>query len=139
MNEKNDKQADKRISSFLSSVDSSIAPPDKQSLNKLQEQSTAEFLASSADRNLQPEKTRTISLWKTIMKSKITKLAAAAVIIVGTLLSMILFDKTGAPAFGMAEVMAAMTKAEWMHMTYEYAELNTGFEVIEPEIRPSSA
>jgi len=75
------------------------------------------------------------SIWGIIMKSRITKFAAAAVIIVGTLLSMILFDKTGAPAFGMAEVMAAMTKAEWMHMTYEYAEINTGFEVIEPEIR----
>ena len=81
------------------------------------------------------QQTREKKIWRTIMKSKITKLAAAAVIIVGTLLSIILLDKTGAPAFGMAEVMAAMTKAEWMHMTYEYAENNTGFEGIEPGIR----
>jgi hypothetical protein len=77
------------------------------------------------------------SIWRIIMKSRITKLAAAAVIIVGILLSIILLDKTGAPAFGMAEVMDAMTKTEWMHMTYEYAELNTGFEVVEREIRES--
>ena len=75
------------------------------------------------------------NIWRTIMKSRITKLATAAMIIVGILLSIILLDKTGAPAFGMAEVMAAMTKAEWMHMTYEYAEHNTGLKVIEPEIR----
>jgi len=78
------------------------------------------------------------TIWRIIMKSRISKIGAAAtVIIVGILLSMIVLDKTGAPAFGMAEVMAAMAKAEWMHMTWEYDEPNTGFELIEPEIRES--
>jgi ankyrin repeat protein len=80
MNEQNDKQADKRISSFLSSVDSSATPPDKQSLNKLQEQSTAEFLAATTHKNVQSEKTGTTSLWQIVTKGRIIKLAAAAVI-----------------------------------------------------------
>ncbi|HCO95937.1 MAG TPA: hypothetical protein DIU00_18700 [Phycisphaerales bacterium] len=79
------------------------------------------------------------NICRIIMNSKITKIAAAAVMIVGISLSIILLDKTGAPAFGMAEVMAAVAKAEWMHMTWEYDELNTGFEVVEPEIRESWA
>jgi hypothetical protein len=87
MNEQNDKKVDKRISSFLSAVDSSAIPPDKQSLNKLQEQSTAEFLASSAHKNARLEKTTTISLWRLGTKSRITKIAAAAVIIIAAVLA----------------------------------------------------
>ncbi|NIP25525.1 MAG: hypothetical protein GWN67_18335, partial [Phycisphaerae bacterium] len=82
MNEQNDKQTEKRISSFLSAVDSGASPPDKQSLNKLQEQSTAEFLAYS-DKNVKSDKT-SISLWQVVAKSKITKLAAAAVIVIAS-------------------------------------------------------
>ena len=71
------------------------------------------------------------------MKSRITKLAAAAMIIIGIILSMTLLDKTVAPAFGIDDVLAAMAKAEWMHMTWEYAELNTGSEAVEQQIRES--
>ena len=56
MSEQNDKQADKRISSFLSSVDHGSAAPDEQFLDKLQKQSSAEFIASSVHRNAQSEK-----------------------------------------------------------------------------------
>ncbi|MHC4397586.1 MAG: hypothetical protein ACYS1A_18235, partial [Planctomycetota bacterium] len=83
MNEQNDKQTDKRISSFLSAVDSNAIPPDKKSLNKMQEQSTAEFLASSAHKNVHLEKATT-SLWQVVTKSRITKLAAAAVIVIAS-------------------------------------------------------
>jgi len=82
MNEKNDKQSDKRIASFLSAVDGNAAPPDKQSLNKLQEQSTAVFMAESAQRK-QSKKT-SIFLWQVVAKSRITKLAAAAVIVIAS-------------------------------------------------------
>lgn len=119
MNEQNDKQVDKRISSFLSAVDRGAIPPDKQSLNKLQEQSSAEFLASSADRILQPEKTRTISLWRTIMKSKITKIAAAVIIIV---VVVGLYHYTGSfhgttAAFATSDVITAMKQVQWTHAT----------------------
>lgn len=74
-------------------------------------------------------------MWGIIIKSRITKMVAAAVIVVGILLPIILLDKTGTPAFGMDEVTTAMAKVEWMHMTYEYIDHNTGFEVIELEIK----
>ena len=81
MTAQNDKQVDKRISSLLSSVNQGTKEPDKQLLDKLKEQSTAEFLARPSDSNQQSEKTVPISKWRIIMKSPITKLAAAALII----------------------------------------------------------
>ena len=127
MNKQNDKQVDKRISSFLSAVDSSAIPPDKQSLNKLQKQSTAEFLASSADRILQPEKIRTISLWRTIMKSRITKFAAAAVIIIVVMAG--LYYYTGSfhgttAAFATSDVITAMKQVQWTHATLQWIDHN---------------
>ncbi len=81
MTAQNDKQIDKRISSLLSSVNQGTKEPDKQLMDKLKEQATAEFLARSSDSNQQSEKTVPISKWRIIMKSPITKLAAAALII----------------------------------------------------------
>jgi hypothetical protein len=80
MTAQNDKQIDKRISSMLSSVNQDTNEPDKQFLEELRKQSTAEFLAHSTDSN-QPEKTIPIPKWRIIMKSPIAKLAAAAIII----------------------------------------------------------
>jgi hypothetical protein len=95
MNEQNDKQVDKRISSFL------------------QEQSSAEFLASSTDKILQSEKKSTISLWRIIMKSRITKLAVAAVIIMAVLIGINYF---GGPIDGtsvaFADVVQPLLTAE---------------------------
>jgi len=81
MTTQNDEHKDKRILSMLFSVDRVTNEPDKQFLDELKKQSTAEFLAYSTDSNKQSEKTIPISKWRTIMKSPITKLAAAAVII----------------------------------------------------------
>ena len=113
-------------------------------INRLRVEPRAEMSKRNLDDALAAQKKATDSayskstIWRTIMKSRIGKIgAAAAMIIAGILLSMIVLDKTGAPAFGMAEVMAAMAKAEWMHMTWEYDEHNSGFEYIEPEIRES--
>ena len=63
MTAQNDKQTEKRISSMLSSVDSRINEPDRQFLDKLKGQSTAEFLANSTDSNQQSETTIPISKW----------------------------------------------------------------------------
>jgi hypothetical protein len=80
MKAENNKKTDKRVSSLLSAVDRGVAAPDEQFLDKLQKQSSAEFLACSADRI----KTRRVSLWRAILKSPITKLAAAAVIAIAS-------------------------------------------------------
>jgi hypothetical protein len=85
MTAQNDKQIDERISSMLSSVNRGIIKPDKQLLDTLREKSTTEFMAYSTDGNKQSEKTIPISKWRIIMKSPITKLAAAALIIAAVL------------------------------------------------------
>ncbi len=85
MTAQNDKQTDNRISSLLSSVDRRINEPDMQLLDKLKEQSTAEFMAYSTDSNKQSRKTIPISRWRIIMKSPITKFVAAALIVAAVL------------------------------------------------------
>ncbi len=94
MTAQNDKQIDKRVSSMLSSVDRRTNEPDKQFLEELRERSTAEFLAHSTDSGGKTENTIPISKWKIIMKSKITKIAAAAVIIGAVILGLTI---TGGP------------------------------------------
>ena len=88
MTAQNDQHKDKRMSLLLSAVDHGANGPDRQFLDKLKERSTAEFLVFSTNSNQQSEKTIPISKWRIIMKSKITKLAAAAVIIILILLSL---------------------------------------------------
>lgn len=85
MTAQNDKQIDKRISSMLSSVKRDTNEPDKQFLEELRERSMAEFMAHSTDSNKQSEKIMPISKWRIIMKSPITKLAAAVLIIAAVL------------------------------------------------------
>ena len=55
MKAQNDKHEDKIMSLLLSAVDQGANEPDRQFLDKLKEQSTAEFLAHSADSNKQSE------------------------------------------------------------------------------------
>ena len=88
MTAQNDKQEEKKISLLLSAVENGANEPDKQFLDKLKEQSTAEFLAQLADSNQQSENTIPISIWRIIMKNRITKLATAAVIVIAGLVCM---------------------------------------------------
>jgi hypothetical protein len=67
------------------------------------------------------------NIWRIIMKSKITK-AAAAVVIIGVVFAGVHYlggsiDGASA-AFAVEDVIAAMRKTEWMHITYEFSELN---------------
>ena len=53
---------------------------------------------------------------------RITKLAAAVVMAVGLISSITLFDGLLSPTFALDDVWAAMAKAEWVHMTWQYAD-----------------
>lgn len=67
------------------------------------------------------------NIWRIIMKSKITKLAAAAVIIVAVFVGIHYLGGSidgASAAFAVEDVIAAMQKTEWMHITYEFGELN---------------
>jgi len=113
MTAQNDKQIDKRMSLLLSSVNQRTNEPDKQLLDKLKERSTAEFLAFSTDGNKQSEKTIPISIWRIIMKSPITKLAAAAVIIIIVVLSVTILDTS---AYALAQTIKAYEGLRFVHI-----------------------
>ncbi len=58
------------------------------------------------------------NMWRIIMKSKITKLAAAAMIIIAAIIALHNGSvDIASPAFGIEDVLAAMQQAEWMHAT----------------------
>jgi len=73
----------------------------------------------------------------TILKSPITKIAAAAVIIIAA--ALILHNGSvdiTTPAFGVQDVLVAMKKAEWMHIKYEIIELHPEHVASGEIIRP---
>ena len=51
---------------------------------------------------------------------RIMKLAVAAVVTVGIISSITLFGGLLSPTFALDDVWAAMAKAEWVHMTWQY-------------------
>jgi len=53
---------------------------------------------------------------------RITKLAVAAMVTVGIISSITLFDGLLSPTFALDDVWAAVAKAEWVHMTWQYAD-----------------
>jgi len=55
------------------------------------------------------------SIWRIIMKSKMTKLAAAAVIIAGTIIGLHWFGD-GSPAYGITEALELWMNAETVHI-----------------------
>ncbi len=79
----NEKSEEKRLSSLLSTADGRIPAPDREFLNSLRERSAAEFSASLKT----PENEGApISIWRILMKCRITKLATAAAIVVAALI-----------------------------------------------------
>jgi len=104
MNSKDDKRTDKRISLLMSVVEKNAAKLNKEFLGKLQEKSTAEFLASSAAGNQKSQMKTSFSMWRIIMKSKLTKIAAAAVIIIACSISLIFWKSTGS-GIALADVL----------------------------------
>ena len=112
MKAQNDKQTDKRISSLLSAVDREATGPDEQFLDNLQAQSAGEFSAHSADRNGQSRQAIPISIWRIIMRNRITRATAAAVIIGA--FGLCLFFGTGQATL-YAQVMEAFQQAKTIH------------------------
>ena len=80
---------DAKFSSLLSSVGRKTVAPDREFLDKLKEESAKAFEASVSDGSgYLRESINTISIWRKIMKSPITKIAAAVVVISGVLIAM---------------------------------------------------
>jgi len=56
------------------------------------------------------------NIWRKIMKSKISKLAAAAVIVIAIVLSIIFLDKSVAPAYAVTDLPGLFEKAKVIHI-----------------------
>jgi len=114
MNFEDDKQKNKRLSQLLSVTEKNVAGPDKEFLDKLQEKSTAEFLASSVNETKNSK--TTLPIWRIIMKSNITKFAAAAIIIVVVILSISLWDKSISTAYAFEQTLEAFRDVRTIHL-----------------------
>ena len=114
MNFEDDKQKNKRLSQLLSVTEKNVAGPDKEFLDKLQEKSTAEFLASSVNETKNSK--TTLPIWRIIMKSNITKIAAAAIIIVVVILSISLWDKSISTAYAFEQTLEAFRDVRTIHL-----------------------
>jgi len=112
MKAQNDKQTDKRISSLLSAVDREATEPDEQFLDNLQAQSAGEFSAHFADRNGQSRQAIPISIWRIIMRNRMTRATAAAAVIGA--FGLCLFFGTGQATL-YAQVMEAFQQAKTIH------------------------
>jgi tetratricopeptide (TPR) repeat protein len=63
------------------------------------------------------QRTRQQSIWRTIMKSRITKLAAAAVMILVAVFSITVLDKSAAPAWAIEQTVEALENIQTLVIT----------------------
>lgn len=114
----NDDKIDKRISSILSSVDKEVSELDEKFFQKLREQSASEFVTNSTRSSKKLGKTINPLKWTIIMKSRLTKLAAAVIIIV-VIIVMHWFVGSidiAKPAYGITDFTKMIKNARTMHM-----------------------
>ena len=126
---------DERFSSLLSSLGRKSVAPDREFLSKLKEESAKVFEASSSDGsgNLR-ESINSISVWRTIMRSPITKIAAVAVVITGVLVVMHFAGlSTGTVTF--ADVIKPILNAQTAVLDIIVGEEEAGGPVIHDQIK----
>ncbi len=126
---------DAKLSSLLSSVGRKTIAPDREFLDKLREDTTATFEASALGRsgNLR-ESINTISIWRKIMRSPVTKIAAAAVVISGVLITMHFAGlSTGTVTF--ADVIKPILNAQTAVLDIIIGEEEAGGPVIHDQIK----
>ena len=109
-----EKETDRRVSLLLSTIERRVARPDRQFLNELRDKSTSEFLRRSAEGTEPFEKA--VSIGRAILKSRITRLAAVAGIVI---VVMMIVNEFSGSIDGASAALAQMTEAiravPWMH------------------------
>jgi len=119
----NNNEKDKRFSKLLSTVEKGKVLPDKQFLAQLQEQSAREFEAYSA-RNGTHSQTATISIWRIIMKKPITKIAAAAAVILIAVLGISLLQNSATTAYAIEQTIEVGQDVRYLHFYYVSPDSN---------------
>jgi len=128
---------DERFNSLLSSVGRKSVAPDREFLSKLKEESVKTFEASSRKGSGHLRKSiNSISIWRKIMRSPITKIAAATVVITGVLVVMHFSGlSTGTVTF--ADVIKPILNAQTAVLDIIVGDDESGGPVIRDQIKDS--
>jgi len=84
--------------------------------SKMQNRTLTEALKTQEELNAQNIPEIQINIWRTIMKTRISKMAAAAMIIIGVLLSLTLLEKTIPTAYALQDTIEAYSSIRWLHI-----------------------
>jgi hypothetical protein len=134
---KNKQQDDEKFSSLLSTVGRKTVAPDREFLDKLKEESAKIFETSTQNESGDlRESINTISIWRTIMKSHITKIAAAVVVISGVLIAMH-FIGVSTATVTFADVIKPILNAQTAVLDIIIGDEESGGPVIHDMIRGS--
>jgi outer membrane lipoprotein-sorting protein len=134
--DKNKQQDDEKFSSLLSSVGRKTIAPDREFLNKLKEESAKIFEASAptGSGNLR-ESINIISIWRTIMKNPVTKLAITATIIIVVIIGTYQLGDSSSVAW--AEVSQHILNAQTAVLDIIVGDEEAGGPVIHDQIKGS--
>jgi hypothetical protein len=133
----NKKKQPEKFSLLLSSVGRKTVAPDREFLGKLKEESAKVFEASASKGSGHlREPINTISMWRIIMKSPITKIAATVVVVSGVLIAMHFAGlSTGTVTF--ADVIKPILNAQTAVLDIIVGDEEAGGPVIHDEIKGS--
>jgi len=125
---------DEKFSSLLSSVGRETVAPDREFLNKLKEESAKIFEASASNGSGHlRESINTISIWRTIMKNPITKIAAAAAILIVVIIGINQLGDSSSVAW--AEVSQHILNAQTAILDIIIGDEGEGSVVIHDQIK----
>ncbi|MCP4261087.1 MAG: hypothetical protein GY774_26820 [Planctomycetes bacterium] len=126
---------DEKFSSLFSSVGRKTVAPDREFLSKLKEESAKTFETSSSEGSGHlRESINTISIWRKIMKSHITKIAAAVVVISGVVIAMH-FAGLSTATVTFADVIKPILNAKTAVLDIIIGEEEAGGPIIHDEIK----
>jgi outer membrane lipoprotein-sorting protein len=103
---------------LLSTIEKGKVLPDKQFLAQLRDKSVEEFETYPTESRNRSQ-TKTTSIWRIIMKSKMTKFAAAAVIIIAVLLGLEFIGGPSTASVAFAEVVQQIRESRTVMFTTE--------------------
>ena len=106
------KNSDENFTSLLSAMDRQAVAPDPEFLKQLRERSAREFTAGAPDVSTDtPKSIHIAALGSMIMKSPLTKLAVAAVVLIACVIGASLWRTTGS-GIALADVLARIEQAK---------------------------
>jgi hypothetical protein len=115
------RNSDENLTSLLSAVEKQAVVPDSEFLKELRERSAREFAAGAPSVSANtPKSIRIAALWSMIMKSPLTKLAVAAVVVIACVIGLSLWRTTGS-GIALADVLARVEQVKAFKSRVNYA------------------